>query len=256
MVLEPEVGVLAGGDAGAGRLPDPEVIATLCQRILDGYHGDLSGLSVVVTAGGTREPLDPVRVVTNRSSGHQGYAVAEVAARRGATVTLVTTASRPLALDVARAITVVPVSTASDMADAVFTRAATADVVVMAAAVADFTFTPSAEKIKKDQGVPTLTPVPSVDILTELVARRRPGQTIVGFAAETNDVLANAQAKLARKGVDLLVVNDVAAPEVGFEHPTNDVHLLTPDGGVSHVSLRSKEEVAMAILTKVFDVRR
>ena len=256
VVLEPDSGVLAGGDEGPGRLPEPAAIAELCHRMIEGYRGPLTGVRVVVTAGGTREPVDPVRVMTNRSSGHQGHALAEVAARMGASVTLITTASRPLALDVARHLDVVRVATASEMLDAVRARAGQADVVIMAAAVADFTFEAAPQKLKKENGVPVLTPVPTTDIVMELTHHRHPGQVVVGFAAETFDVQAQAQAKLRRKGVDLLVVNDVSAPEVGFEHATNDVTLLTPDGGSEHVSLRSKEEVAMAILTKVSSLRR
>jgi phosphopantothenoylcysteine decarboxylase/phosphopantothenate--cysteine ligase len=252
MILEPEDGVLAGGDSGKGRLPDPEVIASLVLDIVNGRSGGLlRGRRVVVSAGGTREAIDPVRVITNRSSGKQGYAIAEVAARLGADVTLISTASLTLAPDVSRAISVVSVSSAAEMADAVFREAGTADVVVMAAAVADFTVAPATSKIKKDAGVPTIELGPTQDILLTLGERKRPGQIIVGFAAETNDVLANAQAKLLRKNCDFLVANDVSADGVGFDHATNEVVILSQGAEPYCVAMTSKEQVAYELLSKV-----
>ncbi|MGC2169590.1 MAG: bifunctional phosphopantothenoylcysteine decarboxylase/phosphopantothenate--cysteine ligase CoaBC, partial [Acidimicrobiales bacterium] len=208
LVLEPEVGALAGGDEGTGRLPDPAKVAELVERILEGYHGELSGKSVVISAGGTREAIDPVRVVTNRSSGRQGYALAEAAARMGARVTLVTTVERDLALDTRRAIDVVHVESAEQMREAILARSAASDCVIMAAAVADFTLTPSPEKLKRRDGPPALHFEPAPDILADLVAGRHQGQVIVGFAAETSDVARNAAAKWQKKNVDLLVVHD------------------------------------------------
>ena len=252
MILEPEDGVLAGGDSGKGRLPDPEVIASLVLDIVNGRSGGLlRGRRVVVSAGGTREAIDPVRVITNRSSGKQGYAIAEVAARLGADVTLVSTASLPLAPDVARTISVVAVSSAAEMAEAVLREAASADVVIMAAAVADFTVAPASRKIKKDDGVPTIELVPTQDILLTLGERKPPGQIIVGFAAETNDVLANAQAKMLRKNCDFLVANDVSAEGVGFDHATNEVVILSTGAEPYCVAMTSKEQVAYEILSKV-----
>ncbi len=251
LVLEPESGQLAGGDVGVGRMAEPAAIFELVQRILRGYRGPLSGRRVLISAGGTREAIDPVRVIANRSSGRQGYALAEVAQRLGATVTLVTTLERPLALDVASSIEVLRVESAQELHDTMLERGPEADCIIMAAAVTDFTVQPSSVKIKKDAGVPTLRLEMTPDILSELVTTRRDGQVVVGFAAETNNVHENALKKLRAKGVDLLVVNDVSAPGVGFEHATNEVVLWGRDEVPETVSLRSKEEVSMAILARV-----
>jgi phosphopantothenoylcysteine decarboxylase/phosphopantothenate--cysteine ligase len=201
-----------------------------------------------VTAGGTREPIDPVRFVGNRSSGKQGYAIADEAAARGARVVLVTTVERP----VAPKVEVIRVATAAEMEAAVLARAADADVVVMAAAVADFR--PKAvapEKIKKDEGLPEIVLEPTPDILAALGRAKRPGQTLVGFAAETTDVAANAAGKLRRKGLDLIVANDVSAPQAGFEHDTNHVVVLDADGVATDVPLMDKRGVARAVLDAV-----
>jgi phosphopantothenoylcysteine decarboxylase/phosphopantothenate--cysteine ligase len=252
LVLEPDVGPLAGGDVGAGRLPDAERIFEIIDNIVRaGQSGPLGGTTVVITAGGTREAIDPVRVITNRSSGKQGYALAEVAARLGARVELVTTVSRSLAVDTQRRITVTAVETASEMHAVVMSLAPSADIVIMAAAVSDFTLTPSSGKIKKTEGVPELRLTPTVDILSELLATRRADQVIVGFAAETDDVVAHAQAKLRRKPVDLLVMNDVSQEGVGFEHSTNSVTLFTRTGEMRHLPLQSKNDIAYEILTNV-----
>ncbi len=251
LVLEPATGPLAGGDAGTGRMPEPDDIFMLIERIVRGYRGPLSGRHVLISAGGTREPIDPVRVITNRSSGRQGYALAEVAHRLGARVTLVTTVDLPLALDTVRSIDVVAVQTAAELHAAMLQRTDDADCVIMAAAVADFTVEASDEKLKRHLGVPQLDFVATKDVLGDLVARRHPGQVIVGFAAETSDVVAQALAKLRAKGVDLLVVNDVAAPHVGFEHATNEVTLLDRHEVAETVSLRSKAAISLAILTRV-----
>jgi phosphopantothenoylcysteine decarboxylase/phosphopantothenate--cysteine ligase len=251
LVLEPETGHLAGGDEGTGRLPDPATIAELVKRVVEGYRGVLSGVSVLISAGGTREAIDPARVITNRSSGRQGYALAEVAVRLGARVTLVTTMERDLSLDTRGAVEVVPVGSTSEMHEAMISRSASSDCVIMAAAVADFTLKASSEKLKRRDGPPELTLEAAPDILADLVARRHPGQVIVGFAAETNDVDENARLKWQKKGVDLLVVNDVSAQGAGFEYPTNEVILLSADREPERVSRRSKEEVSWSILTRV-----
>ena len=251
LVLEPESGHLAGGDVGVGRMAEPAAIFELVQRILRGYRGPLSGRRVLISAGGTREAIDPVRVIANRSSGRQGYALAEVARRLGADVTLVTTLERPLALDVASSIEVLRVESAQQLHNTMIDRASDSDCIIMAAAVTDFTVEPSSVKLKKDAGVPTLHLELTPDILSELVTSRRDGQIVVGFAAETNNVAENALKKLRAKGVDLLVVNDVSAPGVGFEHTTNEVVLLGRDEVAETVSLRSKEDVSMAILARV-----
>jgi phosphopantothenoylcysteine decarboxylase/phosphopantothenate--cysteine ligase len=247
-VLDPDVGPLAGGDSGAGRLAEPTAIVARTLALLD--TGDLDGLSVVVSAGGTREPIDPVRYLTNRSSGKQGHALAEAAARRGAKVTLVTSAALPTSVGVE----VVRVETAAEMQEAMGAAAARADVVVMAAAVADFR--PKAVADRKVHEVPDLVLEATPDILAGLVASRRPGQVLVGFAAETDDVSARGRAKLEKKGVDLLVVNDVTAPGAGFDHDTNAVTILDAQGGTTEVPLCSKNEVANAVLDRVVAQRK
>jgi phosphopantothenoylcysteine decarboxylase/phosphopantothenate--cysteine ligase len=246
-VVEPEVGRLAGGDVGAGRLAEPAAIADAAASILLGTEptADLTGVRMVVTAGGTREPIDPVRFIGNRSSGKQGHAVAEEAAARGAKVTLVTTVGLPTSLG----IDVVRVDTAAEMEHAVLSRSDDADVVVMAAAVADFRpVEPAGQKLKKADGAPEVVLEPTTDILAALGARRRPGQVLVGFAAETADLREHAAEKLRRKGVDLIVGNDVSAPGVGFEHDTNAVVLLASDGTSTEVPLTDKRAIARAIL--------
>ena len=247
LVLEPEAGHLAGGDEGTGRLPEAATIAEL----VEGYRGALTGARVLISAGGTREAIDPVRVLSNRSSGRQGYALAEVACRMGASVTLVSTVEGTLSLDTVGAIEVVPVESAAELHEAMMKRALESDCVIMAAAVADFTPHASNEKWKKRNGPPELRLDPTPDVLADLVAHRPKGQIIVGFAAETNDVIENALVKLREKGVDLLVVNDVAAPGVGFEHSTNEVVILDRREEPERVSLRSKEAVSWEILTRV-----
>ncbi|HMS87331.1 MAG: bifunctional phosphopantothenoylcysteine decarboxylase/phosphopantothenate--cysteine ligase CoaBC [Acidimicrobiales bacterium] len=249
-VVEPESGRLAGGDVGHGRLADPARIVAAVDALLT--PPDLAGLTVLVTAGGTREAIDPVRFIGNRSSGKQGHAVAEAAARRGARVCLVTTASLP----VAGPVEVVSVVSAADMHDAVMARAGAADVVVMAAAVADFRPVAVApEKIKKAGGPPEIRLEPTVDILAELGRVKHPGQVLVGFAAETTDVAAHATAKLEAKGADLLVANDVSAPATGFEHDTNEVVIYGASGSVVTVPMTTKEGVAQRILDAVVDHR-
>jgi phosphopantothenoylcysteine decarboxylase / phosphopantothenate---cysteine ligase len=238
-VVEPESGRLAGGDTGAGRLAAPERIVVAVEQLLG--PRDLVGVRVLVTAGGTREPIDAVRVITNRSSGKQGYAIAAVAAVRGATVTLVTTASLPAPIGVE----VERVETAAEMEVAVMSRAAHTDVVVMAAAVADFRpKAPEAGKIKKDNGLPEIILEPTTDILAELGRNKRPGQILVGFAAETAELRANALGKLARKQLDFIVANDVSAAGVGFEHDTNAVTIFGADGSEASLALTSKRAVA------------
>jgi phosphopantothenoylcysteine decarboxylase / phosphopantothenate---cysteine ligase len=251
-IVAPEEGRLAGGDVGKGRLAAPETIVAACEAALGQTH-DLAGLHVVVTAGGTREPIDPVRFVGNRSSGKQGHALAAEAAARGAKVTLVTTVGLP----VPPGADVVRVETAAEMEAAVGEAAGSADVVVMAAAVADFRPAHVADrKIKKQGGVPEIVLEPTVDILARLGSRKRPGQTLVGFAAETDQVRQNAAAKLAAKGADLIVANDVLAPGAGFEHDTNQVVILDADGTEREVPLADKRAIARAVFTAVLDRRK
>jgi phosphopantothenoylcysteine decarboxylase/phosphopantothenate--cysteine ligase len=247
-IVEPEVGRLAGGDVGAGRLADPDAVVAAIAEALGGLAGDMEGLRVVVSAGGTREPIDPVRFIGNRSSGKQGHALADEAARRGARVTLVTTTGRP----VAPGVEVVAVETAAEMEAALTERSDGADVIVMAAAVADFRPKAVADtKLSKSDGVPDVVLEPTSDILAALARRRRPGQILVGFAAETRDVAARAAAKLADKGIDVIVANDVSAPGVGFEHDTNAVVIITADGSEYEVGLTDKHTVARAVLDVV-----
>jgi phosphopantothenoylcysteine decarboxylase/phosphopantothenate--cysteine ligase len=254
-VVEPEAGRLAGGDVGTGRLAAPEAILAGIEHALVSSATsvrDLEGLRVLVSAGGTREPIDPVRFLGNRSSGKQGHALAEEAAARGALVTLVTTTELPVSVGIER----VAVQTADELHRAVSSRAADQDVVVMAAAVADFTPVHVADtKLKKHDGVPSIELRPTVDVLAELGASRRDGQTIVGFAAETTDVERHARAKLEAKQVDLLVVNDVSAAGVGFEHDTNEVLLLDRSGTGRHVALTDKRRVAAAVIDAVVKLR-
>ena len=247
-VVAPEEGRLAGGDLGSGRLAEPEKVFEVITELLT--NGDFNGRRVVVTAGSTREAIDPVRYVGNRSTGKQGYAIAEAALARGAEVTLISTVDleAPLGVDL------VSVESASEMHEAVLERA-DADVIVMAAAVADFRpLDVSDSKIKKDGGPPKLVLEATVDILSDLGSSKLPGQVVVGFAAETDELVAHASAKLERKNVDVIVANDVSAPEVGFAHETNEVTILEADGCLRHVSLRSKREIADEVLDTVAQI--
>jgi phosphopantothenoylcysteine decarboxylase / phosphopantothenate---cysteine ligase len=267
-VLEPASGRLAGGDIGSGRLAEPEDIVEAAAAVLSGASlagpasggtgvvgagavpagSDLAGRRVLVAAGGTREAIDPVRVITNRSSGKQGYALAERAARRGAEVILVSTVDRPTPAGVE----LVRVASAADMQAAVVPRAPDMHVVIMAAAVADFRPKAVADrKIKKGDGLSEIILEPTHDFLEDLGRDKPAGQVLVGFAAETDDVEANAVGKLRRKRLDLIVANDVGAPGVGFEHDTNAVLILGADGSRTAVPLTTKEEAADAVLDAV-----
>jgi phosphopantothenoylcysteine decarboxylase / phosphopantothenate---cysteine ligase len=261
-IIEPGTGRLAGGDEGAGRLAEPEDIAAAVIEVLSAPRpGDLAGLRVLVTAGGTREPIDPVRFIGNRSSGKQGYAIAEEAAARGATVSLVTTVDLAPAVELAE---VVRVETAGEMERAVLSRSGRADVVIMAAAVADFRPKVSAErKLRKADGVPEVLLEQTADILAGLGMVRQPDQLLVGFAAETargSDLVAAAREKLRAKNLDLVVANDVSAPSTGFEHDTNAVVIVGADGTVVDVPLSNKRGVARSVLDVIaacrFDRRR
>ncbi len=250
-IVEPESGRLAGGDIGYGRLAAPEVIVAAAEKILG--PGDLAGVRVVVSAGGTREPIDPVRVIANRSSGKQGYALAAEAHSRGADVILVTTADLPNPPGV----TIVNVETAQQMLDALQESWSSTDVLIMAAAVADFRPGLCApEKLKKDQGPPQVLLEPTTDILLTLGASKSPGQLLVGFAAETENVVENAKKKLSTKNLDLVVANDVAQPGVGFQHDTNAVTLVGAGNHLESVPLGNKREIARKILDRVVELRR
>ena len=263
LVLDPAVGRLTGADSGPGRLPEPESLAEVAQALLlTGGRRDLAGLHVVVSAGGTREPVDPVRFLGNRSSGLQGYALAIAAVARGAAATL---ASANVELPDPAGVQVVRVGTALELQTAVQAAAATADVVIMAAAVADFRPADvAADKIKREESAPEGLPLTAnPDILAGLVRARAAGElpagcTLVGFAAETGDpgtsAVDHARAKLARKGVDLLVLNDVAGGAV-FGQPDNHVLLLTPDGAVDGPISGAKSVVAHAVWDRVIALR-
>ena len=249
-VLEPESGALASGLSGKGRLPEPAVIMDALFRLLTPAR-DLAGERVLVTAGPTREPIDPVRYISNRSSGKMGYRLAAAAFRRGADVVLV---SGPTAIAPPSGVIVVPVETAEEMREAVLHHAGSSTIIVKAAAVADYrTKAPSATKIKGKHDL-TLELTPNPDILREVAAAAR-GAFVVGFAAETHDVAANAQAKLEAKGVDLLVVNDVSQQGIGFEAEDNEVTLLDRWGGNRALAKMSKADVADAILSHVLTLR-
>jgi phosphopantothenoylcysteine decarboxylase / phosphopantothenate---cysteine ligase len=248
-VMEPAVGRLTGADSGKGRLPDPAEIFALAVAILrrgGTAPRDLAGRHVVVTAGGTREPLDPVRFLGNRSSGKQGYAFARTAMARGARVTLV---AANVHLPDPAGVGVLRVGTTEELRKATVEAAYDADVVVMAAAPADFR--PAryqSSKIKKsgDGGVPTLELVANPDIAAELGAAKRPGQILVAFAAETDDALANGAAKLARKRADLIVVNEVG-PHLAFGTDDNAATVLGADGSTVKLDARPKDELADAV---------
>ena len=250
-VVDPESGRLAGGDIGHGRLAAPATVAAHAERVLS--SGDLAGKSVVITAGGTREPIDPVRVITNRSSGKQGYALAEAAWVRGADVTLVSTVDRepPVGVEV------VPVATAAEMQEVVLARR-DSDVIVMAAAVADFRpASPATNKIKKgDGGVPQIALEKTHDFLVELGETKAAEQLLVGFAAETENMLENAKAKLVRKNLDLIVANDVSNADIGFGQDDNAVTLLFGTGEQRAVPKRTKRAIADAIFDAVVEVSR
>ena len=251
-IVGPEAGRLAGGDVGYGRLASPESIVNATAGVFERSTLDMTGLRVLVTAGGTREMIDPVRFIGNRSTGKQGYAFADIAARAGAQVELVSTVTRPAPTGAE----VVLVSTAAEMHQAVVAGAERADIVVMAAAVADFRpVEPSERKIKKAGGVPEIALERTVDILAELGSRKRAGQQLVGFAAETNDLIANAERKLESKGADFIVANDVSAEGAGFGHDTNIVTIVAAGGGRDSLSLTSKHDVARAVLRAVVAAR-
>lgn len=247
-IVDPEVGPLAGGDTGTGRLADPEVIADAVDALFPAP--DLEGMRVLVTAGGTREPIDPVRYIGNHSSGKMGNAIAEIAAERGAVVVLVTAANAA----VSRGVEIVRVDTADEMADAVWARAGEVDVAVMAAAVADFKPKDAGSgKIRRADGVPDIELVPTPDVLKG-VHETTPRPFLVGFAAETGSVDAAVE-KARTKGVDLLVANDVAKIGSGFGSDTNEVTFVFADGTTEDLELMSKRDVATAIWDTVLRIR-
>ncbi len=251
VVVGPEEGHLASGLIRRGRMTEPlDILGHIRYALSRG--GPLAGRTVTVTAGGTQEPLDPVRFIANRSSGKQGYALAQAALDAGADVVLITA---PTALPTPIGVRRVEVRTAAEMAAAVLDACPQADALLMAAAVADFRPAQAADqKLKKARGVPTLPLEPTVDILAEVAKQRqetgRP-RVVVGFAAETQDLLANAQAKLRAKRLDLIVANDVSAADAGFGVDTNRVTLLAADGSAETLPLLSKAEVAERVIERL-----
>ncbi|MCL6593249.1 MAG: bifunctional phosphopantothenoylcysteine decarboxylase/phosphopantothenate--cysteine ligase CoaBC [Alicyclobacillus sp.] len=252
VVVQPGSGPLACGYVGAGRLAEPAEIAAVVEALLQRQR-DMAGLRVLVTAGPTIEDIDPVRYLSNASSGKMGYALARAAVRRGAEVWLV---SGPTALPPVTGAQLVAVRSTEEMLQAVLARAAAADVVIGAAAPVDFRPRQRLlHKWKKQDGPPQLELVPTPDVLATAAAQRRPGQVWVGFAAETQDALRNGWDKLARKGLDMVVVNDVSEPGAGFAVDTNRVVLLTRAGGEQALPLLRKDEVAERILDTVLALR-
>ena len=249
-MIAPGVGMLACGTSGAGRMSEPEQIVAAAVEALRPRE-DLAGLEVVVTAGPTAEPLDPVRFITNRSSGKMGYALAAAARARGADVTLI---SGPTALDAPAGVNVVRIRTTQELYDAVMAHAG-ADVVIQAAAPADYRAREvSPTKIKRTGETLMVELVPNPDIAAALGERKRAGQTLVGFAAETNDVVANAQGKLRRKSLDLIVANDVTRAGAGFDVDTNIITLIDA-GSTRELPLMTKREAADRILDRVLELR-
>ncbi len=243
-LVGPEIGRLASGRMGLGRLADGETILGAIRYVL-GRGGDLAGREVVVTAGGTREPIDPVRYVGNYSSGKMGYAIAEAARDRGAEVVLV---SAPTALATPYGLRLAPVQRAAEMRDAVVQECRDAQALVMAAAVADYQPTATAEQ-KMKRGAKTL----SLELTRtpDILAEAGKGLIRVGFAAESENLLANARRKLESKGLDLIVANDITGPETAFEADTNRVVILDRAGGEEHLPAMTKYEVAQRILDRV-----
>jgi len=250
-VVEPGAGSLACGMVGVGRMAEPDAIADALLGALGRRH-DLAGEVVLVTAGGTREALDPVRYLGNRSSGKMGYALAEAAQSRGARVLLI---SGPSALHPPAHCEVVRVTTAGEMREAVLARMAEATLIVKAAAVADYRPVAFSEQKLKRTGPLTLELAPTEDILAEVVRRRRPGQLIVGFAAETTNLMANGRAKLTAKGADAIVVNDVAGEGVGIDSDLNAATFLTPTTATELPEM-PKRKLADRILDEIVALRR
>ena len=254
-VVAPASGHLACGDSGAGKLEDVEVIVRQAVQVLQGsQRRDMEGLRVMVTAGPTREPLDPVRYISNRSSGKMGYAIARAAARRGAKVTLLT---GPVALDAPKDVETVRFTTTQELLDCAMARVDAQDVLIQAAAPADYRAAEVApQKIKKQQGEDfVLRMVENPDVAAALGQKKRPDQVFVGFAAETNDMMAHAQGKLVRKKLDMIVANDVTKAGAGFDVDTNIVTLITQEDIVS-LPLLSKDEVADRILTAALALKK
>ncbi len=249
IIMQPATGYLACGTSGVGRLPEPAEIIAFTKNFISHKEGDLKGLKILVTAAGTREPIDPVRFVGNRSSGKMGYAVAQAASERGADVVLV---SGPSSLTPPANVEVINVETTREMMNAVLAKYAEMDIVIKAAAVADYCPHEVAEqKIKKatDDAL-TIVLDKNPDILKKL-GELKTRQFLVGFAAETQNLLANATEKIKKKNLDMIVANDVTVAGAGFNYDTNVVKFLFPNGEVKSLEKMSKLEVAQALLNEV-----
>jgi phosphopantothenoylcysteine decarboxylase/phosphopantothenate--cysteine ligase len=249
-IVEPGSGYLACGMVGEGRLAEPEEIVAATLATL-GVVRDLAGETVLITAGPTREPVDPVRFLGNRSSGKMGFALAEAAVRRGARVILV---SGPVSIDAPSDVETVSVETAEEMSRAVLARLPEANIVIAAAAVSDFRVVSAAQQKIKRNGPMSLDLEPTTDILAEVVAKRRPGQLMVGFAAETQNAIENGRAKLNQKGIDAIVVNDVSQPGIGFDSERNAVTILTAAEQIE-VPEASKVRISHRILDVVLKLK-
>jgi phosphopantothenoylcysteine decarboxylase/phosphopantothenate--cysteine ligase len=251
LIMEPLSGRLACGAVGPGKMPEPDDIYDRIEAIL-ARDKDLSGLRVLVTAGPTQEPIDPVRYITNHSSGKMGYAIAHAAMLRGAQVTLV---SGPTALKYPPLVRTIPVVTAQDMYEAVTAEASQADIIIKAAAVADYTPAETADnKIKKTDGDMSISLRRTQDILGYLGTHRRPGQFLCGFSMETQNMLENSRKKLHKKNLDMVVANNVKDEGAGFQGNTNVITLITEDT-VTQLPLMDKEEAAHAILDRILELR-
>jgi phosphopantothenoylcysteine decarboxylase/phosphopantothenate--cysteine ligase len=263
IVVGPAEGELAShGEHGTGRMSEPAQLLAAWESAAAGpaiagaslAGAGLAGVRVLVTAGGTREPIDSVRFISNRSSGRMGFALAGAAVGLGAVVTVI---AANVGLPAPPGVEVVPVSSAAELAAACDGRFAGADVLLMAAAVADFRpRAPAAGKLRKDDGVPVIELEPTEDVLRGLAARRRPGQVIVGFAAEHGErAIESARGKLTRKGLDAIVVNDISQPGIGFDAGENEVTVITADGREQRLARASKERIALGVLAEVARLR-
>lgn len=265
-IIEPDAGHLACGTSGVGRMPEPQELVDVLADFLAGKDEaagiegalpaglDLRGLNILVTAAGTREPIDPVRYIGNRSSGKMGYAIAEAARDLGAEVTLV---SGPSALVPLAGVNFFKVESAREMRQLVLENFPASQIVIKAAAVADYRVkNVSDHKIKKNDEELTLVLEKNPDILKELGQKKQPGQVLVGFAAETRNLIQYAKSKLEKKNLDMIVANDVSKPQAGFNVDTNLIKLLQRDGSIEELPLMSKKKLAYIILSRVMDIYR
>lgn len=249
-VMDAGEGMLACGDSGAGRMKEPEEIADYAEDVFRSMY-DMHGINVLISAGPTKEQIDPVRYLSNNSSGKMGYAVAEAALSRGANVTLV---SGPVAIEPPLKAEVINVVSAKEMADSIIPQSKSADIIIMAAAVADYTPENYSEQKMKKGGDMSLSLVRTTDILNELGARKKRGQILVGFAAETENTEQNALSKLKKKNLDVIALNDVSRESEGFGADDNNIKLYFKDGSITDLGSDSKKRLAKAIVREVFEL--